>query len=99
FIMAAQIISKDQPTLPKMFKTQGYNTGIVGKWHLGLGDGKLDFNKSISGTPNDVGFDQSFIMAAQIISKDQPTLPKMFKTQGYNTGIVGKWHLGLGDGK
>jgi arylsulfatase A-like enzyme len=36
----------------------------VGKWHLGLGDGKLDFNKSISGTPNDVGFDQSFIMAA-----------------------------------
>jgi arylsulfatase A-like enzyme len=47
-----------------MFKTQGYNTGIVGKWHLGLGDGKLDFNKSISGTPNDVGFDQSFIMAA-----------------------------------
>lgn len=61
---AAQIISKHQPTLPKMFKTQGYNTGIVGKWHLGLGDGKLDFNKSISGTPNDVGFDQSFIMAA-----------------------------------
>ena len=61
---AAQIISKEQPTLPKMFKTQGYNTGIVGKWHLGLGDGKLDFNKSISGTPNDVGFDQSFIMAA-----------------------------------
>jgi len=48
---AAQIISKDQPTLPKMFKTQGYNTGIVGKWHLGLGDGKLDFNKSISGWP------------------------------------------------
>ncbi len=61
---APQIISKDQPTLPKMFKKQGYNTGIVGKWHLGLGDGNLDFNKTISGTPNDVGFDQSFIMAA-----------------------------------
>lgn len=61
---APQIISKEQPTLPKMFKKQGYNTGIVGKWHLGLGDGNLDFNDTISGTPNDVGFDQSFIMAA-----------------------------------
>lgn len=61
---APQIISKEQPTLAKMFKKQGYNTGIVGKWHLGLGDGNLDFNKTISGTPNDVGFDQSFIMAA-----------------------------------
>ncbi|MFV0449329.1 MAG: sulfatase family protein [Vibrio sp.] len=61
---APQIISNNQPTLPKMFKKQGYNTGIVGKWHLGLGEGNLDFNQEISGTPNDVGFDQSFIMAA-----------------------------------
>ncbi len=61
---APQIIDREQLTLPNMFKKQGYNTGIVGKWHLGLGDGNLDFNNPISGTPNDVGFDESFIMAA-----------------------------------
>ncbi|WP_087024783.1 sulfatase family protein [Thaumasiovibrio subtropicus] len=61
---APQIIAPDAPTLPKMLQSQGYRTGIVGKWHLGLGNGELDFNTEIQGTPNDVGFDTSYIMAA-----------------------------------
>jgi arylsulfatase A-like enzyme len=68
----AKILSGDAPmlidtastTLADMFKKQGYNTGIVGKWHLGLGDGRIDWNKDISETPNDLGFDYSYIMAA-----------------------------------
>jgi arylsulfatase A-like enzyme len=51
-------------TLPKMLKKAGYHTGIVGKWHLGLGSGQVDWNKEISPGPNEVGFDYSFIMAA-----------------------------------
>jgi arylsulfatase A-like enzyme len=49
-------------TLPKMLKGEGYQTGIVGKWHLGLGDSKIDYNQRISPGPNEVGFDFSFIM-------------------------------------
>jgi arylsulfatase A-like enzyme len=61
---APLLISTDQMTLPKMFKAQGYHTGIVGKWHLGLGDGQVDWNQQIAPGPNEVGFDYAYIMAA-----------------------------------
>ena len=35
---AALIIPTDKTTLPSLFQKAGYKTGIVGKWHLGLGD-------------------------------------------------------------
>jgi len=47
-----------------MLRRAGYRTGVIGKWHLGLGRGDLDWNRDISATPNDVGFDSSFIMPA-----------------------------------
>lgn len=56
------IIDTLEMTLPKMLKNEGYQTGIVGKWHLGLGDSKIDYNQRISPGPNEVGFDYSFIM-------------------------------------
>ena len=58
------IIDESEMTLPKMFKSMGYETGVVGKWHLGLGkDGPVDYNSLISPGPNEVGFDHSYIMA------------------------------------
>ena len=56
------IIDTLEMTLPKMFKINDYKTGIVGKWHLGLGDSKINYNKRISPGPNEIGFDYSFIM-------------------------------------
>ena len=48
-----------------IFKKAGYATAAIGKWHLGLGDrGGIDWNKPIPHTPNDIGFDESFIMPA-----------------------------------
>jgi len=61
---APLLIDTTLRTLPKMLKEIGYSTGIVGKWHLGLGIGEVDWNKKISPGPNEVGFDYSYIMAA-----------------------------------
>ena len=30
------LIEPDRPTLATLFKSEGYSTGIVGKWHVGL---------------------------------------------------------------
>lgn len=61
---APMLIRQDQMTIPKMLKTKGYHTGIVGKWHLGLGSGNVNWNENITPSPNEVGFDYSYIMAA-----------------------------------
>ncbi len=61
---APLLIDTAQMTIPKMLRAQGYHTGIVGKWHLGLGSGNVDWNQQISPGPNEVGFDYSYIMAA-----------------------------------
>ncbi len=63
---AAMIIKPEQYTLADMFKSQGYTTAAIGKWHLGLGSvsGQQDWNGQLDQTPRDIGFDHSYIMAA-----------------------------------
>ena len=51
-------------TLGTLMQQAGYRTAAIGKWHLGLGSGDIDWNQPISPAPADVGFDYSFIMAA-----------------------------------
>ncbi len=51
-------------TLGTLMQQAGYRTAAIGKWHLGLGSGGIDWNKPISPAPAQVGFDYSFIMAA-----------------------------------
>ncbi len=63
---AAMSIDTDEITLPKMMNSAGYKSGIVGKWHLGMGDGKepVDFNRRVKRGMRAVGFDYSFIFPA-----------------------------------
>ncbi|MDW5289183.1 arylsulfatase [Formosa sp. PL04] len=61
---APLLISTEQQTLPKMLKNEGYQTAVIGKWHLGLGTGIVNWNDKITPGPNEVGFDEAYILAA-----------------------------------
>ena len=61
---APLLIDTDQKTLPSMLQQAGYATGIVGKWHLGLGDGNINWNEAVKPGPLEVGFDYSYIIPA-----------------------------------
>jgi arylsulfatase A-like enzyme len=61
---APMLIAAEEVTLPGVLRRAGYATGVVGKWHLGLGDGAVNWNGAIRPGPREAGFEESFIMAA-----------------------------------
>jgi arylsulfatase A-like enzyme len=61
---AAMIIQPGRPTLASCLKQAGYATGVVGKWHLGLGSGNIDWNGEIKPGPLEIGFDYAFLIPA-----------------------------------
>lgn len=79
---APLIIDTAQATLPRMLKRMGYHTGIVGKWHLGLGDGHVNWNERVEPGPNELGFDESYIMAAT-----QDRVPTVYIENGMVVGL------------
>ncbi|MGD7654419.1 MAG: sulfatase family protein [Verrucomicrobiales bacterium] len=54
------LIDTDKLTLARLFKNKGYTTGAFGKWHLGFGKGKTDWNKPLRPGPLELGFDTYF---------------------------------------
>ncbi|MEO1529360.1 MAG: arylsulfatase [Planctomycetota bacterium] len=55
-------IDTSRPTIASVLKSAGYETAIIGKWHLGFGKDKADWNKPLKPGPLELGFDYYFGM-------------------------------------
>ena len=69
---SAPLIDRGQPTVASLLQQHQYSTGVVGKWHLGLayvrgdGDQPIDYRQPVTHGPNDVGFDDAYIIPASL---------------------------------
>lgn len=54
------LIDENRLTIADVMKKSGYATAIIGKWHLGFGTGKPDWNGDLKPGPLELGFDYYF---------------------------------------
>lgn len=64
------LIEVDRPTVASHLKSHGYETAVIGKWHLGLGFQKTgknwDWAKPLTYSPVDAGFQTSIVIPASL---------------------------------
>jgi arylsulfatase A len=61
FLRSPLVIDTGQMTLGKIMQNAGYETAIIGKWHLGFGNlDPVDWNKELKPGPLEVGFNYFF---------------------------------------
>lgn len=65
---APLLIDVNRPTLASVFKSAGYETAAIGKWHLGLGEPGVgpNWNGEIKPGPIELGFNYSYILPATL---------------------------------
>jgi arylsulfatase A len=56
------LIQPGTATIASVLKHAGYRTAVVGKWHLGLGVDKPDWNGELKPGPREIGFDHCFLL-------------------------------------
>lgn len=60
------LIAKDRMTVASLMKQQGYVTGMIGKWHLGMNIAKDAPSPTITDGPTSRGFDSYFGISASL---------------------------------
>jgi arylsulfatase A-like enzyme len=68
-------LNPDEITLAEQFKSQGYTTAMVGKWHMGMAEKFLYFNQGFDhyyGAPENMGHDERFYDERKVIYKKTP---------------------------
>ena len=61
-ITSPLIVDTEKTTIADVFKSCGYDTAVVGKWHLGFGQGTNKWQEPLRSGPQDLGFDYYFGM-------------------------------------
>ena len=57
---APLLIPTTMATAPSLLKEAGYRTALIGKWHLGFGETKPDYNGELKPGPLEIGFHEFF---------------------------------------
>ncbi|WP_299234678.1 arylsulfatase [uncultured Bacteroides sp.] len=100
------LIPSTRETMASMLKKQGYNTGAIGKWHLGwdwynidAGIKNIDYGKPIKNGPTTLGFDYFYGFCGSLdmppyvyVENDMPTAIPDTITE--NKGKYSWWRKG-----
>lgn len=61
-ITSPLIVDTQKTTIADICKRSGYDTAVIGKWHLGFKTGRNDWQEPLRPGPQDLGFDYYFGM-------------------------------------
>ena len=76
------LIPTEMKTVQGLLREHGYRTAAIGKWHLGFGLDKPDYNSELRPGPLEIGFDEFFGIPA---TNDR--IPTVFVRDHYVVGL------------
>lgn len=96
------LIPTEKVTIADLFKHEGYQTAVFGKWHLGFTNSRHDYTGTLSPGPLDLGFDYYFGIphnnddrAGVFIENNRVYGLRSRRLSPYSKSFYGNQYLGL----